>query len=73
MDFNKIMKQVKQVVDKRGGTDALKEDLGELEHIAKEKGSLADKAKDAGEALKDPGAPGSPRAEPKVHPKPPAK
>jgi hypothetical protein len=58
MNFGRIASKVKQVVDKRGGTDALKEDISELSDVAKEKGSLADKAKHAGETLKDPGAPG---------------
>ena len=58
MDFGRIAKRLRQVVDKRGGTEALKEDLSELQQIAKQKGSLPDKAKEAGAALKDPGAPG---------------
>jgi hypothetical protein len=58
MDFGRIAKRLRQVVDKRGGTEALKEDLSELQQIAKQKGSLPDKAKEAGTALKDPGAPG---------------
>jgi hypothetical protein len=39
-------------------TGALKEDAEELEDIAKGKGSLKDKAKEAAEAIKDPGAEG---------------
>ena len=69
MNFGSIANRLKRVVDKRGGTEALKEDLGELQQIAKEKGSLADKAKHAGSALSDPGAPGdrpkAPRAKSK--------
>ena len=58
VNFRRIADQAKKMVDKRGGTDALKEDAGELKDIAKSKGSLKDKAKAAGEAIKDPGAPG---------------
>ena len=50
--------KAKDQVEKRGGTDALKEDAAELKGIAKGKGSLKDKAKAAGKALKDPGAEG---------------
>ena len=55
MDLKGIASRAKQLVDKRGGTDALKEDAGELKDIAKGSGSLTDKAKAAAEAIKDPG------------------
>jgi hypothetical protein len=42
----------------RGGADAAKEDAQELKDAAGGEGSLADKAREGGEALKDPGAPG---------------
>ena len=58
VNFRRLADQAKKVVDKRGGTGALKEDADELKDIAKGKGSLKDKAKAAGEALKDPGAKG---------------
>ncbi len=58
VNFRRLADQAKKVVDKRGGTDALKEDAEELKDIAKGKGSLKDKAKAAGEAIKDPGAEG---------------
>jgi hypothetical protein len=58
MDFNRLFRRTKKVVDDRGGPDALKGDAQELRDIAKGPGSLGDKAKAAGEALKDPGAPG---------------
>jgi hypothetical protein len=51
-----VADKAKEQVDKRGGTDALKEDASELKGIAKGKGSLKDKAKAAAEAVKDPGA-----------------
>jgi hypothetical protein len=50
--------KAKQLIDRRGGTDSLKADAEELKDIAKGPGSVTDKAKRAGEALKDPGAKG---------------
>ena len=58
VDFKKLGDRAKDLIDKRGGTDALKEDAAELKDIAKGKGSLADKAKAAAAAIKDEGAPG---------------
>lgn len=58
MDFSRIKEKVKGIVEKRGGTDALKEDVSELKDVASGQGSATDKAKEAAEALKDPGAPG---------------
>lgn len=55
MDLKKLTQRAKKIVDDRGGTDALKQDLSELKDIAKGKGSLSDKAKEAAEALKHPG------------------
>jgi hypothetical protein len=58
---------VKGAVQKRGGTDSLKEDAGELKDIASGEGSLSDKAKQGADAIKEPGAPrkepGAPRKE----------
>lgn len=56
VNFKKLTDKAKDTVDKRGGTDALKGDLDELKGIAKGKGSVKDKAKAAGDALKEPGA-----------------
>jgi hypothetical protein len=62
VNFRRLADQAKKLVDKRGGTDALKEDAEELKDIASGKGSLKDKAKAAGEAIKDPGrSEGAPR------------
>jgi hypothetical protein len=61
MDFGNLTKKAKQMVDKRGGTDALKEDAEEVKDIVSGKGSTMDKAKAAGEALKDPGKAGPDR------------
>jgi hypothetical protein len=58
VNLNRIFRRAKKVVDDRGGTDALKQDAQELAGVAKGKGSLADKAKAAADAVKDPGAPG---------------
>jgi hypothetical protein len=58
MDFKSLQRKAKQLIDRRGGTDSLKEDAEELRDIAKGPGSVADKAKRAGDALKDPGAKG---------------
>jgi hypothetical protein len=58
VNFRSLADRAKKVVDKRGGTDALKQDAEELKDIATSKGSLKDKGKAAGEAIKDPGAPG---------------
>jgi hypothetical protein len=55
VNFRRLTDQAKKIVDKRGGTDALKEDADELKDIAKGGGSLKDKAKAAGEAIKEPG------------------
>ena len=69
MDFKKLTQQAKDVIDKRGGTESLKEDFAELKGIAKGQGSLTDKAKEAAEVLKQPGSsadapPASPSPEP---------
>ena len=61
MDLGRLFKRTKQVVEERGGPDALKEDAEELAGVAKGRGSATDKAKAAAEALKDPGAPGRER------------
>jgi hypothetical protein len=69
MDLKSLQRKAKQMIDKRGGTESLKADAEELKNIAKGPGSLADKAKRAGEALKDPGARS---AETPATPQPPA-
>jgi hypothetical protein len=58
MDLKRITDKAKELVDKRGGTDSLKEDAAELKDIASGKGSVSDKAKAAAEAVKDPGVAG---------------
>jgi hypothetical protein len=61
MDLNNLEnlgKQVKKVVDERGGMSSVEEDAKELKDIASKNEGWLDKAKDAVEAVKDPGAPG---------------
>ena len=62
VNLRRLTEQAKKIVEKRGGTDALKEDAEELADIAKGKGTAKDKAKAAGEAIKEPGrSEGAPR------------
>ena len=63
VNFKRLTNKAKDVVDKRGGVDSLKGDASELREIAKGKGSFKDKAKAAGNAIKDPGEKGPDRAE----------
>ena len=58
MDLKSLQRKARQMIDRRGGTESLKADAEELKDIAKGPGTLADKAKRAGGALKDPGATG---------------
>jgi hypothetical protein len=55
-NLRRIADKAKDQVEKRGGGDALKEDADELKGIAKGEGSLKDKAKAAGKAIKEPEA-----------------
>jgi hypothetical protein len=56
MDFKSLQRKAKHLIDRRGGTDSVKADADELKDIAKGPGSVTDKAKRAGDALKEPGA-----------------
>jgi hypothetical protein len=69
MNLKSLQRKAKQLIDRRGGTDSLKADAEELKDIAKSSGSVADKAKRAGDALKDPGAKGP---DTPASPRPPA-
>jgi hypothetical protein len=64
VNLRSLTDRAKKLVEKRGGTDALKEDAEELKDIAKGEGSLKDKAKAAGEAVKEPGKPAEPEQKP---------
>ncbi len=55
MDLKGLINKGKKIVDERGGVESLKEDAQEVAKIAKGKGSLSDKAKEAAAAIKDPG------------------
>lgn len=55
MKLNRIADMAKKQLDKRGGMDALKGDLQEVQEIAKGRGSIKDKAKAAADAVKTPG------------------
>jgi hypothetical protein len=55
MDLKGLFNKGKKIVDERGGVESLKEDAQEVAKIAKGKGSLSDKAKEAAAAVKDPG------------------
>ncbi len=58
VNFKKLSQRAKALVEKRGGSAALKQDAEELKDIAAGRGSLADKAKAAAAAISDPGAAG---------------
>jgi len=64
MNLGQLTSKAKALVDKRGGTDSLKQDAEELKKIASGKGSVGDKAKAAAAAVKDPGADDSPDPHP---------
>jgi hypothetical protein len=55
MDLKGLLNKGKKIVDERGGVESLKGDAQELAKIAKGKGSLSDKAKEAAAAVKRPG------------------
>jgi len=67
MDLKSLFNKGKKIVDERGGVESLKEDAQELAGIAKGKGSITDKAKEAAAAIKDPGT-NDPDGEPDPHP-----
>jgi hypothetical protein len=53
--WRELTEKAKEIVAERGGGESVKEDAEELKEITSSKGSLADKAKAAVEAIKDPG------------------
>ena len=71
MDFKRLQHKAKQLIEKRGGTESVKADAKERKNIAKGADSIADKAKRAGDALKDPGAKGPTRRQCRPRPPPP--
>jgi hypothetical protein len=54
--FSSLTSKAREMFNKRGGTEAAKEDLQELKDIHARGGSMSDKAKAAADALKEPGA-----------------
>lgn len=50
-----VADKAKNAVEKRGGSDTLKEDFKEVGDAVKGKGSIKDKAKGAAKAVKEPG------------------
>jgi hypothetical protein len=65
MNLKRLTSRAKDLVDKRGGTDSVKQDAAELKDIAAGKGPLKDKAKAAAEAIKQPGTNDGSAARPK--------
>jgi hypothetical protein len=56
MNLRRLTNRAKDLVEKRGGTESVKQDAAELKDIAKGEGGLKHKAKAAAEAIKQPGA-----------------
>ena len=65
MNWKAMADKAKQTFQQRGGSEAAKGDAEELRDIARGQGSLADKAKEAAAAIREPGAhhPDSPDAQ----------
>lgn len=62
--FSSLANKAREMFNKRGGTEAAKEDLQELKDIHAREGSMSDKAKAAVDALKEPGMKGPDRSVP---------
>ncbi len=58
MNLKSLFGKAKKTVDDRGGAESVKADAAELKDNAGSDASLTDKARDAAEAIRDPGAPG---------------
>jgi len=57
MDWKLIAGRAKQVVEKRGGTESVKQDAEELRNIAQGEGTVSEKLGRAAKAIKEPGTP----------------
>ena len=68
MNLNRFKKLAEDAIEKRGGVDAIKQDLMEAKRATSGKGSLKDKAKAAAESLKEPNRTRPPETPP--HPQP---
>jgi hypothetical protein len=55
-----LLTRAKELFTRRGGAEAAKEDAQEVKDVAQSDAGMSDKAKEAAEAIKDPGAPGEP-------------
>jgi hypothetical protein len=53
-----LMERAKELFTRRGGAEAAKQDAQEIKDVAQSDASMGDKAKQAFEAVKEPGAPG---------------
>ena len=56
MDWTRLGRQAKRVIEKRGGPGSVKEDAQELEAIAEGEGTVGEKLKAAAKAIQEPGA-----------------
>jgi hypothetical protein len=56
VDWSRVADRAKQIIDKRGGTQSVKEDAEELKDIARGQGTTEAKVKQAIGALREPGA-----------------
>jgi hypothetical protein len=72
MNLSDLTAKAKDLIAKRGGTESLEEDAGELKDIAGGSGSATDKARAAFEAIREPGAPDHPAAPSTPPPTPPS-
>jgi hypothetical protein len=59
MGLSDLVNRAKEIVQRRGGTESLKQDAEELKDIARSEGSTSDKLKKGADALKEPGATGA--------------
>jgi hypothetical protein len=64
MNVSSLTTKAKELFHRRGGAEAAKEDAQELKDVARSDAGMSDKAKEAAEAIKDPGAPGEPGKDP---------
>lgn len=62
--FSSLANKAREMFNRRGGSQAAKEDFQELKDIQAGEGSMSDKAKAAVDALKEPGMKGPDRSAP---------
>jgi hypothetical protein len=66
MNLKRMADKAKQAIEDRGGTDQLKRDAERLRGIATGPGTAKEKAKAAGEALKQTSPPATPDSRPQA-------